>query len=84
MKNRHYSWTGLLLAAVLLAGCASPSFHGAWEYKVVRRDSDVTTAQFEQQLNELGSAGWSLDDATTLERPNHSITPVVILKRKKH
>ena len=85
MIQKRSSWYGLLLSVVLLAGCASHGLHShAWEYKVVRRDADVTLAQFEQQLNELGKAGWILETTTTLERPNHLTTPVVILKRLKH
>ncbi len=85
MKQQRSSWYGLLLSPVLLAGCASPGIHShAWEYRVVRRDADVTPAQFEQQLNELANAGWIFETTTTLERPNHLTTPVVILKRLKH
>jgi hypothetical protein len=83
MKQQRSSWYGVLLSTLLLGGCASPGISHAWEYKVVRRDADVTLAQFEQQLNELGNAGWILETTTTLERPNHLTTPVVILKRLK-
>jgi hypothetical protein len=61
---------------------STSSNHTNWEYKVLRRDQDVSAAQFEQQLNELGAAGWRITSETNLERPGHLVTPILILKRK--
>jgi hypothetical protein len=81
------------VALLTLAGCSAPSRHAsrAWEYRVVQGwsgsgslQAEQERAEFERQLNEAGTQGYSVVSSTTVPGDmSNKAKNIVILKRPK-